>query len=246
VSVVIFGSGKWAKLIGGKLNDLSVNCLYVGNSGPSIIPRHKIQDSLEYSDKAVIIASATKDHYSDFLLALKINPRSIYVEKGFSDPKELELARSVRTPIKTFFLSQYRFSKIFDVIKQFEVGLIKKSLFTWGINSQDVAEWMPHIVSIDNYIRNARNHSNINNFGKFKLDSVADVNIYFSEVRKLIAKFETDTHHIQVSFGVNNLVKIINLKTNEQHNFEFKNEDCLHAQLENIFVKNNVSLLECL
>lgn len=246
MSVVIFGSGKWAKLIGSKLNDLSVNCLYVGNSGPSIIPRHKIQSSLDYSDKAVIVASATKDHYSDFLLALKINPRSIYVEKGFSDPKELELARNVRAPIKTFFLSQYRFSKIFDVIKQFEVGFIKKSLYTWGINSQDVAEWMPHIVSIDNYIRNVRNYLNINNFGKFQLDSVADVNIYFSEVRKLVAEFETNTHHIEVSFGVNNLVKIINLKTTEQHKFEFKNEDCLHTQLENIFVKNNVSLLECL
>lgn len=246
MSVVIFGSGKWARLIGSKLNELSVNCLYVGNSGPNIIPRHKIQNSLDYSNKAIIIASATKDHYSDFLLALKMSPKFIFIEKGFSDPKELDLARSVETPTQTFFLSQYRFSKIFDVIKQFEVGLIKKSLYTWGINSQDVAEWAPHIVSIDNHIRNMRNCMSFNAFGKFQLDSDVEVDIYYSEVRKLIAKFETGTHHIEVSFGVDNELKIVNLKTTEQHKFEFKNEDCLHAQLENIFIKNNVSLLECL
>lgn len=246
MSVVIFGSGKWARLIGSKLNDLSINCVYVGNSGPGNIPRHKIQTALDYFNKVVIIASATKDHYSDFLLALKINPRSIFVEKGFFNPKELELARNIKPKIKTFFLSQYRFSEVFDVIKQFKVGLIKKSLYTWCINSKDVAEWGPHIVSVDKYIRNVRNDVNINAFGKFQLSSDSYVEIYFSEIRKLIAKFETSTHHIEISFGVDNVVNVINLETTERLNFEFKNEDCLQAQLENIFIKNDVSLLECL
>ena len=244
MSVVIFGSGKWARLIGSKLNALSISCLYVGNSGEDIIPRYKIQTTPDYFNKVVIIASATKDHYPDFLLALDTNPRMIFVEKGFSDSKELELARDIKAPIKTFFLSQYRFSKVFDVIKQFDVGLIKKTFYDWGINSRDVAEWGPHIVSVDNYIRNVQNKVNINAFGKFQLDSGAEVEIYFSEIRKLISRFETSTHHFEISFGVDNVVSIINLETTEQLKFEFKNEDCLRAQLENIFVKNDVSLLE--
>ena len=246
MSVVIFGSGKWARLIGSKLNALSIDCLYVGNSGQDIIRRDKIQTTPGYFNKLVIIASATKDHYSDFILALDINPRMIFVEKGFSDYKELELARDIKVPIKTFFLSQYRFSKVFDVIKQFDVGLIKKTFYDWGINSQDVAEWGPHIVSIDNCIRNVQNKVSINAFGKFQLDSGADVEIYFSDIRKLITKFETSTHHIEISFGVDNVVNIVNLETTEQLKFEFKNEDCLLTQLENIFIKNDVSLLEYL
>ncbi len=244
MSVVIFGTGKWARLIGSKLNDLSINCVYVGSSGLDSVPRHKILTTPDYFSKAVIIASATKDHYSDFLLALDINPIMIFVEKGFSGSEELGLARNIKPPIKTFFLSQYRFSKVFDVINQLNVGLIKKTFYEWGINSRDVAEWGPHIVSIDNYIRNVQNKVSINAFGKFQIDSGADVEIYFSEIRKLISKFETSTHHIEISFGVDNVVNIINLETTEQLKFEFKNEDCLRAQLENIFIKNDVSLLE--
>lgn len=246
MSVVIFGSGKWARLIGSKLNALSIDCFYVGTAGLNVIQRCAIEVNKDYFNKIVIIASATKDHYSDFLLALKINPTMILVEKGFSDFKELQLARNAKPSIKTFFLSQYRYSKVFNVIKQIDIGLIKKTEYKWGVNSQNVSEWVPHILSIESYIKSVRNSVDIRDFGKFQLDSGADVEIYFSEKRKLIAKYETTDHCIELSFGVDNVVNIVDLKTTENFKFEFKNEDCLYSQLENILIKNDVSVLECL
>ena len=119
---LIYGTGKWAKLIGSKLNFPKY---YIGSN--SDIANFSRRDKLpkELKQGIVFISSKTEDHFNDYKLSLKHKPGLVLIEKGFSCELDYENAKKFSSKVPTFIMNQYRYSKVFETLKE-KVTDIKK------------------------------------------------------------------------------------------------------------------------
>lgn len=235
----IIGSGKWAKLIKNKLNILGIENYIIGNN-KEVCDYSKNEIWKCKKDSYVIIASATHNHLSDLKLSLELNPKEIYVEKGFENVEDYTIAKNM-TDIPIFFLSQYRYSAVFKILKKINETITKID-YTWNINNSNVSEWAFHILSIDNFIKNKNNKMIINDEGFYRIDDVSDFLITKKENRSLTIDIETSSYSIKITLGNNNIIEI--LENSISKKLEFQNEDCLFKQLKDIFTFRENDILE--
>lgn len=228
---IIYGSGKWAQLISGKLQKYKVENILVGNNitATSVNKFAKIPSS--FYGGMVFIASATKDHFSDLKQCLKTNPKTIFIEKGFDDSRLYSEAKKL-TNLPIYILSQYRYS---EVIRQVKNLKIKKIEYNWKIDS-DTKEWMYHIYSIDNFIKKQTNRLPEVINEQFNIDNISSGIITKDVTRNLEIKIITDKDNAKINLGKTN-----SLDYGGKH-LVFDNEDCLDKQINGIL--NDYNLLE--
>ena len=226
---VIYGTGKWAQLLGNKLEAINVEPIFVGSkSSVALYTRDTILDS-DIKGCPVFIASKTVEHHNDLLHCLNLEPSAVYVEKGFSNSEE----RLVDTAVPVFIMSQYRFSEVFTKLD----GKIIKCVYDWTIDRNNISEWAYHIISIDNYIRQLDNQFYIKEAGEYTIDNVSNVAIRVGSTRTLNIKIKTETTEADINLGKTNSISIGN------EYFEYPDEDCLSKQISKIFA-NETEILE--
>jgi hypothetical protein len=218
---VIYGTGKWARLLGSKLEANNIEPVFVGsNSAVALYTRDTVLDS-GIKGCPVFIASKTVDHRNDLLHCLNLEPNAVYVEKGFSSAEE----RLVNTSVPVFIMSQYRFSEVFTKLN----GKIVECIYDWTIDRSNISEWAYHIISIDNYIRQLHNQVYIKEAGEYTIDNVSKLTIGVGDTRKLNIKIRTETTEANIDLGRTNSIRINN------EYFEYPDEDCLSKQIAKIF-----------
>jgi hypothetical protein len=233
------GSGKWASLIYSKLSNLDIDSSIIGsNKELCNFSRNEIYACQK--NCPVIIASSTISHLSDLELSLKLDPSIIYIEKGFYTLDEYEKAKEqVNVPI--YFLSQYRYSAVFKILSKLQ-GKIKKIDYTWKIDRSTISEWVYHILSIDNFIKNKNNKMITTDEGIYRIDDISDFEIKKSDDRQMIIDIESSEYLIQICLGKTNSISI--LENGITKKIDFQNEDCLFKQLRDIFIFKENSVLE--
>jgi hypothetical protein len=240
--MIIYGTGKWAQLIGAKLKDSGVMASYIGSDSAFATYDKNWPVSNIFKGSTVFIASATKDHYQDLEYSLKLKPSKIFIEKGFSNQEEKEKAKSIVGNIPTYILSQYRYSDAINAVVNLK-ETITACRFTWTIDSGDISEWAYHILSIDNYLKKTNNQLYIKEPGEYNIDQVSYVSIQRASERSLNIDITTDQYTIHINLGKNNIVNITNKETNEIFNLEYEQEDCLGKQIKNI-INSDTTILE--
>lgn len=191
----------------------------------------------------VIIASATKQHLEDLKLCLKMQPSEIYVEKGFSSIQEYEIAKVLAKDIPIFILSQYRYSGVFEFLKNYlTITKYNQIDYVWDVEKGEISEWAYHIISLNNFLKGKCDRMIINDEGTYRIDESSDFVIKKSEKRNLSIHIETDPHNLKISLGKNNIIEID--EGLDGRKIEFQNEDCLSKQLKEIFVLKNNKVIE--
>lgn len=191
----------------------------------------------------LIIASSTKNHLEDLELCLELNPSEIYVEKGFNTIEEYETAKLLVKNIPTYVLSQYRYSSVFTMLKDYnKENKYNQIDYKWDIDKGEVSEWVYHIVSIDNFLKNKNNRIIVREPGTYRIGSDSDFIIQKSDTRNLSIYLETDSYHIKITLGKSNILYIT--EGDYVRKLEFHNEDCLIKQLREIFIFKNNKVLE--
>lgn len=176
----------------------------------------------------MFILSKTENHLNDLKDCLPHLPKEIYIEKGFASANERRKAKELVGDIPVFFLSQYRFSEIFtDFLEQQET--ICGIKYNWAVEQHSAQEWMYHIVSIDNYLKNNNSDLYVEQFGHYVIDSISQVNIIKSKIRSLIIEIETTTADYTIELGNTN-----SLKRGSTVLTVVNNEDCLGEQISHI------------
>ena len=243
---VIYGTGKWAQLLQIKLKSFGLESILIGNN--RLVATHTRYEvphiAMSYRHLPVFIASATKDHLADLVDSGKFYPSIIFVEKGFASSEEKEKARewSRKRNIPICILSQYRYSKILDVVEPFENNIVS-ILHDWTLDKGLISEWGHHLISIDNYIKNSKNEWYVTKSGSYIIDNISTIRIGFSTIRDLKTIIKTKDETIVLNFGLTNSVHI---KSN--HGVDayscFENEDCITSQLKDIITNTENLRLE--
>ncbi len=160
--------------------------IYVGSKkSENTYSREDIKKS-SYRGFPVYIASATDKHLSDLKDCLELRPSKIYVEKGFSNSAEKQEASVIVKGIPTHILSQHRYSIIFDQLTSgLDVDKIIKCNYNWGIEQDNVSEYLYHIASLDSYLKNKNVEIYHNEYGEYIIDDVSTVNTSKRFQRKL-------------------------------------------------------------
>jgi len=238
--VGIFGSGKWALLISQKLNDLGIQHIIFG-SNKAI---RDVKDRLNVANiklNHAIIASSTKEHLNDLMLCLKTNPKNIFIEKGLDTPIDNHLKLKLINS-NIFILNQYRFSEVMRILKKFDLNKIVSIKYSLMIDSDNVSEWVPHILSIDNFIRNKENTTFIHRFGIYSIDKNVSLKICKKKIRKITAYIDTTSFNFIINFGKDNSLSIYSKRKNRIKNLSFLDEDCLKKQIFHIFNDKTINL----
>lgn len=240
---IIYGSGKWSQLLQAKLKAFGFESTLIGNNPLNTkVTRENV--SIKNQGIPIFIASATKDHLADVIHSSKFNPNVIFVEKGFVSAEEKAAAKdwstSKRIPI--YILSQYRYSKVFDILEPFKNNIIS-ILHDWTIDKGLISEWIPHIISIDNYIKGLNNQFYISDTGSYLIDNISSVRISQGKTRELKTIIKTMDETIVLTFGTTN-----NIHIKSKHGVDafsgFQNEDCITSQLKDIIINTENLRLE--
>ena len=181
---------------------------------------------------------------ADIIHSSRFEPNVIFVEKGFSSEEERTAAKdwsaSKRIPI--YILSQYRYSKVFDILEPFKSNIIS-ILHDWTIDKGLISEWIPHIMSIDNYIKDINNHFYISSPGSYVIDHISTFRISQGEKRELKTVVKTTDETIILTFGTTN-----NIHIKSKHGVDafsgFANEDCITSQLKDVIINTENLRLE--
>ena len=191
----------------------------------------------------VIIASATKQHLEDLKLCLKLQPSEIYVEKGFYNIQEYDIAKVLAKDVSVFILSQYRYSGVFEFLKKhLDITKYEQIDYIWDIEKGDISEWAYHIISLNNFLKEKCDRMIVNDEGTYRIDESSDFVIKKSEKRNLCIYIQSDSHNLKISLGKNNIIEIN--EGTDTRKIEFQNEDCLFKQLREIFVFKNNKVIE--
>ena len=229
---VIYGTGKWATLIKFSLQRLGIETINVGsNTSFSTFTRDSLPKE-QYQNLFVIIASATADHLTDLQHCLDLNPAAIFIEKGFSDALEKTNAKELCKSIPTFIMSQYRYSSVLENLKEFTD--IRKIHYSWQIDKDDISEWVPHIISIDNFIKGTYNEYYTSEEGTHTIDDISSFTVKRSMLRLLRIHVECGHEDIYINLGKTNNILIKKKNLDIVGNLEYKEEDCLLKQLKHI------------
>jgi len=240
---IIYGTGKWALLLQIKLKSFGFDTLLIGNNSAianynrSSIPLDK------YQNLPIFVASATKDHFHDLVHSLMLKPKIIFIEKGFISKKEKESAKLIGKDIPKYIMSQYRYSKIFDVLDPFKNDIIS-IIYEWTIDKGDVSEWIPHIISIDNYLKNTNNESYAKRYGSYRIDKISKFVIVKDSFRNLKIKVLTKENEINMHIGVSNSIVIGRRDGSVTATTGYSNEDTLGNQLKDIITNTENLRLE--
>lgn len=225
---LIYGTGKWAKLIGSKLD---IPKYYIG-SDPEVANFSRTDKLPKELRKGIVfIASETSNHYDDLKLAMKQKPGIVFVEKGFDTQLDYVNANKLVGKTPAFILNQYRYSKVLETLKE-HVKDIKRCIYEWTVES-NVKEWGYHIASIDNYLRDKKNMFIVMDPNSYKIDHVTSFKIDLGETRSLITKVITFGKEIEISLGHTNMITFKNSKGIEYFEF-YTDEDCLNKQIQGI------------
>lgn len=225
---LIYGTGKWAQLIGSKLD---FDKHFIGSNKDIANFTRKDKLPKELKGGLVFIASETVKHFSDLKLAVKHKPGIIFVEKGFGTNLDYINAKKIAGDIPVFILSQYRYSKVFETLKE-NVSQIKRCLYDWKVDSE-ISEWVYHIASIDNYIRDKKNLFITNEPNSYKIDHVTSFRIDKAEDRSLRMLVATLGKEIEITLGDTNVISFRGNKGIEYFEF-YDQEDCLDKQIKGI------------
>ena len=100
MSCIIYGTGKWAKLLGNKLKEQKLDPIYIGSdSAVSTYTRKNIPDNVLNAKNPglIFIASSTNNHLADLKHCLENfkNVSKIFIEKGFASKDERDEAKSL-------------------------------------------------------------------------------------------------------------------------------------------------------
>lgn len=134
---------------------------------------------------------------------------------------------------------------MFSELKKYEIGNIIKCDYEWEVDKGEPAEWMPHIATLDNYLRGLDRHYYIEDFGTYRIDTVSDFTLKKSNTRSLKIFVETEKYEINFDIGKTNSFKIISKEDNSIVEKKiYEDEDCLTKQLESIFIQNDLIKLE--
>jgi hypothetical protein len=243
---VIYGTGKWAQLLQIKLKSFGLQSILIGNN-PLVADYNRIETShiaMAHRHLPVFIASATKDHFADLTHCSMFYPSIVFVEKGFasSEEKEKAIEWSRKRNVPIYILSQYRYSKILDVIEPFKNDIVS-ILHDWTLDKGLISEWIHHIISIDNYIKNSKNEFYASNSGSYIIDNISSIRIGFSPIRDLKTIIKTKDETIVLKFGLTNSVHIKSTLGVDAYSC-FENEDCLTSQLKDIITNTENLRLE--
>lgn len=184
----------------------------------------------------VYIASKSENHFRDFQDCLGHNPCEIYIEKGFSSIKEKEEACRLAGSIPVYFLSQYRFSSILEKFLKYNETICGIK-YIWNVDQHAAQEWLYHIVSIDNYIKNTNNNLFIEDYGIYDIDALSQVQIIKSQERSCKIEIETNSADYIIELGMTNKLYRNHLVVESQDS-----EDCLDKQLSSIINGNREKL----
>lgn len=240
--MIIYGTGKWAQLIGAKLKDCGITPCYIGSDSTVATYDKNWPVSNVFKGSTVFIASSTQDHYRDLEYSLKLNPSKIFIEKGFANREEKEQARSIIGNIPTYILSQYRYSEVIKAVVNLKRPIIS-CRYIWNIDSGLISEWTYHILSIDNYLKKANNQLYIQEPGEYNIDQISSVSIHGTDKRSLLIELETDQHNIHIDLGKNNKISITTKQTDDIFNLDYEQEDCLEKQIRDV-INSNTTILE--
>lgn len=240
---VIYGTGKWAQLLKIKLKSFDIDSILIGNN-PLVADYNRAEMpyvAKTYQNCLVFIASATVNHFKDITHSGMFYPSKIFIEKGFSNFEEKASAKSWANDkqIPAYILSQYRYSKILEILEPFKENVVN-IVHDWTIDKGLVSEWMYHIISVDNYIKNSSNQFYTNNEGSYILDSISSVRITRGNVRDLKTVVKTKDETIVLNFGITNSIHIKSNHGIDAYSY-FENEDCITSQLKDI-IKNTENL----
>lgn len=243
---IIYGTGKWAQLLQIKLKSSGIESILIGNNRlVATYTRFEVpQIAMANKHLPVFIASATKKHLEDIVDSGKFYPSIIFVEKGFASYEEKEKAAewSRKRNIPIYILSQYRYSKVLDVIEPFKNDIVS-ILHDWTLDKGEISEWGHHVISIDNYIKNSKNEWYVSKSGSYIIDNISNVRIGFSAIRDLKTIIKTKDETILLKFGMTNSVHIKNNHGVDAYS-SFENEDCITSQLKDIITNTENSRLE--
>lgn len=225
---VIFGTGKWAKLIKDKLPIESYMIGYDSEYKRDSIPS-------KFFNGIVFISSATKNHFNDFVLALRLNPIRILVEKGFNNYHETILSKyfSETTPIA--FLNQYRYSSVFDHINK---NSIKEIVFNLDIPENNIIEWRYHILSLHNFLMNDSLAIRNLYYGKNILSSNSIANISMGRPRNFSIDIISEENKYTINLSMTNTISY------DSNSYFYKNEDCLQKQILDVVYNFDNSKIE--
>jgi hypothetical protein len=195
-----------------------------------------------FKGSTVFIASSTKDHFRDLEYSLKLKPSKIFIEKGFLNQEEKEMAQQLVGNIPTYILSQYRYSDAVNSVINLNQSVIS-CRYNWAVDSDNISEWAYHILSIDNYLKNTNNQLYIQEPGEYNIDQISSVSIQRADKRSLLIELETDQHNIHIDLGKNNKISITNKQTDDIFNLDCEQEDCLGKQIKSV-INSDTTILE--
>jgi len=221
-----------------KIKELDYIPVHIGtDSTVSFLKRGSIIDLS--SNIPIFIASKTTSHFGDFLESLTYNPSLIFVEKGFSTQQEIDIAKTMSQGVPVYFLSQYRFSKVINEFINLKLG-IKSIHYDWQVENHAAQEWLYHIISIDNYMKQTNNTLFINDYGNYELDKISTINIEKNIQRscKIFLNTKDDQQYV-IEIGKKSI-----LMADSSILLEVENEDCLSYQLQEILIKKDTTRLE--
>lgn len=222
---VIFGTGKWARLIGDKVSTLSYTPVYIGTKSSDFtrdtIPKNAFRDSI------VFIASKTENHFKDMVQAIRLKPSKIFIEKGFSNLPERKLARYFCRGIDTGILSQYRYSEVFDPVIENKDKIISIK-YNLTIDQDNLKEWSQHIVSIDNFIKGKKISKYNFVYGPNTIDQISYSYITLSNTRSFEIIIKLFNQEFRINLGKDNSIILRN------ETLVYENEDCLLKQLKDV------------
>lgn len=188
----------------------------------------------------VFIASETRNHFDDFVDCLNHDPSAVYIEKGFCSQQEKNQARELAGDIPVYFLSQYRFSKVFDKFLMYNETICGIK-YTWQVELHSAQEWLYHIVSLDNYIKNSSNSFYVKDYGTYEIDSISQFSILKSPTRSCKIEIETTNINYEIELGKNNRLYYSTPK-DFHYMIDETNEDCLGAEITSILNGNKEKL----
>ena len=140
-------------------------------------------------------------------------------------------------------MSQYRYSKIFDVLEPFKNDIISIS-YEWTVDNGEVSEWVPHIISIDNYIKNTNNENYAKKYGSHRIDKISKFVIVKDSFRNLKIKILTKEDEITMHVGMSTDIAIARRSGAITATTGYSNEDTLGNQLKDIITNTENLRLE--
>jgi hypothetical protein len=193
----------------------------------------------------VFISSATESHLEDLKQCLSLYPSKIFVEKGFSNNDERQIAKELVGNIPTYILSQHRYSTIFDsFMGSQDVNQITKCTYTWKIERDTVSDYLYHLASIDGYIKKKQIEIYNNEYGKYNIDNISSYSVIKSPYRLFKIHIQSSLYDATFKIGKYNNMVMIPRGTEQKIIMTTYGEDTVGKMIHNILETNSKPKLE--